>query len=192
MSNGDDEILSVEPVFEGWLSLYLATARLAEQIVKRPIVEHPSGSALLAYDPSRRVAFTVRQTRLPVLYLGEQLLAEAVAGVSEDESPAETARRECREEIGVELQAVDHVGHVWITPSSTTERVHLFLGEYRREDRREIGGGADGELEDLEIREEALADLWGAAVRGEMTDAKLFMLLQALRIKRPELFAANT
>jgi hypothetical protein len=77
-----------------------------------------------------------------------------------------------------------------MTPSSSTERVDLFLGEYRAGSKVAEGGGAQGELEDLDIREEPLARLWSALEAGALTDAKLFMLLQALRLRRPELFGA--
>ena len=188
MPGDADFIQSTERLYEGWLNVLLATAWLSGQITKRPLIEHPSGSAVLAFDPERRVAFTQKQTRLPVLHLGIPPLTEAVAGVAEDESAAETARRECREEIGVELRAMEAVGSVWMTPSTSTERVDLFLGEYGPGDRVGEGGGAEGELEDLAIREVPLAALWSAAERGDLTDAKLFMLLQALRLRRPELF----
>ena len=187
-----DEIIAVDRVYEGWLSLFLAKVRLSGEERVRPLIEHPSGSAILAYDPERCVAFTVRQTRLPVLHLGFDRLPEPVAGANERESPEETARRECKEEIGVELGRVERVGTVWMTPSSSTERVDLFLGEYRASSRVEEGGGAEGELEDLDIREEPLVGLWSALAASTMTDAKLFMLLQALRLRRPELFRAQS
>lgn len=183
-----DKIRNTEVLFEGWLNVLLARAKIAGEETKRIIIEHPSGSSVLAYDPERRVAFTVRQTRLPVLHLGAPTLLEPVAGVAEDESPADTARRECLEEIGVTLRTLEHVGRVWMTPSTTTERVHLFLGEYRAEDCVSSGGGAEGEVEDLHIHEEKISALWASAQGGTLTDGKLFMLMQALRIRRPDLF----
>jgi nudix-type nucleoside diphosphatase (YffH/AdpP family) len=183
-----DRINASTRLFEGWLSVDLLDAELCGHSVTRAIVQHPSGSAVLAFDPDRRVACITRQTRLPVLQTGHPPLAEAVGGAADDESPERTARRECLEETGIDLRCVEHVGHVWATPSTTTERVHLYLGEYGLADRTGQGGGALGEIEMLEVREEPLASLWYSAARGELTDAKLFMLLQALRIRRPDLF----
>jgi hypothetical protein len=65
------------------------------------------------------------------------------------------------------------------------------LAEYRAEDRIGAGGGAADEIETIDAREEPLADLWDEAVSGRVGDAKLFMLLQALRLRRPELFVRN-
>jgi nudix-type nucleoside diphosphatase (YffH/AdpP family) len=183
-----DHILSSRRLFTGWLNLLLLRVRLAGLEEERPVIEHPSGSTVLLYDPNRRVALTVRQTRTPVLMLDHPRLAEAVAGASEHESAADTARREAEEEVGVRLRGVEPVGLVWITPSSTTERVHLFLGEYSQADRVSQGGGLEDENEHLDVREEPLTTLWSNVERGDMTDAKLLLLLQALRLRRPALF----
>lgn len=185
-----DRIISRRSIFEGWFNVLMLKLELGGEQCDRPVVEHPSGSAVLAYDPERRVALTVRETRLAVLHLGCPNLPEPVGGVAEDESRADTARREALEEVGVRLSELHPVGRVWMTPASTTERVDLFLAEYSRADRVSDGGGAEDENEDIEVREEPLAALWAAAERGEMSDAKLFMLLQALRIREPDLFAS--
>lgn len=184
-----DTVLASHVLHRGWLSLRMLRLRLGDIECDRAIVEHVSGATVLAYDPERRVAMTVRQTRDAVLYLGGTPFAEAIAGVTEDEAPADTAQREAFEETGLALRAVEPVAQVWMTPSSTTERVHLFLAEYRATDRIGAGGGAAEEIETIDAREEPLVDLWAEAVSGRVGDAKLFMLLQALRLRRPELFA---
>jgi len=186
-----DTVLAVRPLYSGWLSLQMLRLRLGDVECERAVVEHVSGATVLAYDPVRRVAMTVRQTRDAVLYLGGLPFAEAIAGVTEDEAPADTAVREAYEETGLRLRHVEPVAHVWMTPSSTTERVHLFLAEYAAADRVGTGGGAADEIETIDAREEPLDALWAEAVSGRIGDAKFFMLLQALRLRRPELFAAN-
>jgi nudix-type nucleoside diphosphatase (YffH/AdpP family) len=184
----NDAVLSRRPIYQGWLNLIMLRLRLNGVACERPIVEHVSGATVLAYDPQRRVAMTVRQTRDAVLYLDQSIFPEAIAGVTEDELPAETARREAFEETGLSLRSVESVGHVWMTPSTTTERVHLFLAEYGSADRIGPGGGAVDEIETIDAREEPLSQLWADASSGRLGDAKLFMLLQALKLRRPELF----
>jgi nudix-type nucleoside diphosphatase (YffH/AdpP family) len=183
-----DEILAKRTLFTGWLNLLMLKVRIGGQIVERAIVEHPSGSAVLCYDAGRRVTMLISELRVPVAYLGHPRLREAVAGVAEDDDFAACAIREAMEETGIGLRAVEPVGHVWMTPSTSTERVHLFLAEYRPEDRTGAGGGLFEEGEQLALQETPLAELWSAAAAGELTDAKTFMLLQALRLRRPELF----
>lgn len=124
-----------------------------------------------------------------MLYERHSVLAEPVAGVIEaEECPTHAALREAQEELGLQLRNIEVVGRVWVTPSSTSEKAFLFLGEYEPADRTGSGGGAAGEQENLVIREEPLRELWAAAQGPELMDAKLFMLLQALHIRRPELF----
>lgn len=184
----NDAVLSRRPIYRGWLNLVMLRLRLSGVECERPIVEHVSGATVLAYDAQRRVAMTVRQTRDAVLYLDQPVFPEAIAGVTENELPAETARREAFEETGLSLRSVEPVGHVWMTPSTTTERVHLFLAEYGSSDRIGPGGGAVNEIETIDAREEPLSQLWTDASSGRLGDAKLFMLLQALKLRRPELF----
>ena len=57
-------------------------------------------------------------------------------------------------------------------------------------DRTGEGGGAEGEHENIEVREVPLAALWALAQgRAQAFDLKTLALLQALRLRRPELFA---
>ena len=183
----DDRILAEQKIDEDWLGVLQVKARLDGAVVTRTLIEHPSGSVVLPYNPSSRVAATIRQTRLPVLRSGSPPLREPVAGASEGETPAETARRECLEETGIRLRDLEFVGHVWMDPSSSTERAHIFLGAYSAADRVNEGGGVEGELENVEINEEPLVDLWRAVERGEPMYVNLLICLQALRLKRPEL-----
>jgi nudix-type nucleoside diphosphatase (YffH/AdpP family) len=187
-----DAVLSRRPLYRGWLSLIMLRLRLDGVECDRAIVEHVSGAAVLAYDARRRVAMTVRQTRDAVLHLKQPGFPEAIAGVTETEEPADTARREAFEETGLHLRHVEPVGQVWMTPSSTTERVHLFLAEYDSADRIGAGGGAVDEIETIDAREELLVTLWADATSGQVGDAKLLMLLQALKLRRPELFDRDT
>lgn len=183
-----DTILATRRLFEGWLNILMVTLRVGGRDVEWPLIEAPSGSALLAYDPNRRVAFTVRQTRLAVLQRGHAIFPEPVAGVVDDGDWEETAKREAMEEVGLRIGKIELVGWVWVTPSLSTERVHLYIGEYTTDDRVGGGGGLYEEHEQIDAREEPLDGLWASVQRGDMTDAKLLMTLQALRIRRPDLF----
>lgn len=184
-----DGYVSVTVLRRGWFDLLITRIRLNGREEDRILVDHPSGAAVLLYDPGRRVALVTRQTRDGPLWVGAAGFLEAVAGVSDgDEDPRETARREAAEEVGVMPPEVEWVGRVWMTPSSTTERVHLFLGAYREADRVSAGGGAADENERISAIEVALTELWDRVVGAPIADAKLLMLLQALRLRRADLF----
>lgn len=183
-----DRIVAAERLVDGWFSVERLQVELGGETLQRDILLHPSGATVLAYDPVRRVALTVGETRVPVLRAGLPPLVEAIAGALDGDDPADCARREAMEEAGVRLGVLEPVGVVWMTPSTSTERVHLFLGEYGAADRVGAGGGLAAEGEHLRVREVRLAQLAAWADDGTLADAKTLLALQALRIRRPALF----
>lgn len=183
-----DTILGSRRLYEGWLNLVLVEFSLNGKVEQRPLIEHPSGSAVLPYDPDRRVALVVRQTRLAVLHENASALTEAIAGVAEHDDFAATAKREAFEEGGLRLGALEKVGAIWTDANTSTERIHLFLAEYRESDRVTAGGGLDEENEQLRVLERPLASLWRDVTSAELADAKTLLLLQALRLRRADLF----
>ncbi len=184
----DDAVLSKQTLFSGWINLLMLKLRLGDGEYHRTLVEHPSGAAILAYDADRRVATILQQTRYAPLFLDHPPLAEPIVGAFDGTSPEETARREAIEEVGIHLEKLQPVGQVWITPSTTTERVHLFLGQYDVMSKIAPGGGVLEENEIIKYHEIELPTLWKMVCSGEMTDAKLYMLVHALYARRPELF----
>ena len=187
-----DRILSSHPLYTGWLNLLMLKLRLATgEEIERPIVEHPSGAAVLPYDPERRVALVIREMRAPVLHAGAERFLEPIAGALDDDPPEECARREAMEEGGVRLATLEPVAHLWPTPATTTERVSFFLAPYAAADRVEEGGGLAEESEHIRVVERSLDALWAMVEEGSIRDMKLFVLLQALRIRRPELFGSS-
>ena len=185
-----DRITDIRTLHDGWFGVEMLTLALATgETVEREMVAHPSGAAVLAYDPARRVATMVVQMRPPLLREGLPPLMEVIAGALDDNAAEDCARREAMEEGGLELHALEHVATVWMTPSTSSERVHLFLAKYAGVDRVTEGGGLDEEAEHVRVRELPLARLAALADAGEITDAKTLLLVQALRLRRPALFA---
>ena len=189
------EILERRTVHDGYLTVESLRLRLADgSEVTREVGSHGDAVAVLPYDAGRRTALTVRLMRPPVLdATGLPELEEACAGMIEEGQDAqETARREAREELGVDINQLEPVGVVWSSPGVSTERIWLFLAPYGLADRRAAGGGLEEEHEGITVREAALAELAQASDEGAVADAKLLMLVQALRLRRPNLFQAST
>ena len=111
---------------------------------------------------------------------------EASAGIVDEADPAETARREAREEAGLELGAIEQVAQGWTMPGVSTERMHLYLASYSGRV-REGPGGAD-EDEEITAIEVGLDELARLADGGGLADIKTLALVQTLRLRRPELF----
>ncbi len=182
------EITHIETVHSGWAKFLIATVRLPDgRTFRREIEDHGAAACVLPYDPERRTAVLVRQFRVPVYYAArEPHTLEAIAGIVEEADPAETARREAREEAGLDLGAIEPVGRGWTMPGISTERMHLYLATYGGR-AREGRGGVD-EDEDITAVELALHELARMADAGKLGDIKTLVLVRTLRLRRPELF----
>lgn len=185
------EITRLDALYQGWTTLHLATIRAADgQKIKREIEDHGPAVGALPYDPERRVALLIRQMRVPALHeAGESNLLECPAGLLEEGTPEDNMLRELWEEVGLKLAKLEPVVAGWSMPGLSTERIHLFLAPYSRQDRSGAGGGLESEHEDITAEEVPLAKLAAMADDGRLTDIKTLLLVQTLRLRRPELFS---
>jgi 8-oxo-dGTP pyrophosphatase MutT (NUDIX family) len=106
----------------------------------------------------------------------------------DEDDPADCARREALEEVGLALTSLEPAGAMWTMPGISTEYMHMYLAPYRRSDRAAAGGGVAGEHENITVTEMSLSALAALADRGGLSDLKTFALVQTLRLRRPDLF----
>ena len=189
MTETKHAILRTRTAHAGWAKLLVATIRLPDgRTITREIEDHGAAVCVLPYDPSRKTAVLVRQFRAPVSFAGggDEML-EAVAGILEEGDPADCARREAMEEAGLKLDSVERVFVGWTMPGLSTERMHFYWAAYSGGFQARSGGVvADGEdVMPVEIGLGALADM---ADHGELADVKTLLLVQTLRLRRPDLF----
>jgi nudix-type nucleoside diphosphatase (YffH/AdpP family) len=186
------EILRTEVKDDSWATFLRVEVRLDDgEVVWRQVEDHGSAAAVLPYDPERRTALIVCLFRAPPLYAGaDPIIAEPVAGlVDAGETPEEAARREAMEEAGVRLDRLEPIAEVWASPGISTERMSLYLAPYGAADRVGEGGGLAEEHEGIVVEERTLAELARELDAGRIGDMKLLALVQALRLRRPDLFA---
>ncbi len=119
---------------------------------------------------------------------GQQETLEAVAGIIEETDPAACVHREVMEEARLTLDSLDYLFTAWTMPGISTERMHFYLAVYGGEPRPEIRGGIAGEDEATIAVEIGLAELAGMADDNSLPDVKTLILLQTLRLRRPDLF----
>jgi nudix-type nucleoside diphosphatase (YffH/AdpP family) len=184
------ELVDQKIMHDGWSRLLTLRIRLPDgRVMKREVEDHGAAVGVLPYDPVRRVAMLVRLFRAPVFHAGGVAeMLEAPAGLLEEEDPADCARREALEEVGLGLKSLEPVAGVWTMPGISTEYMHLYLAPYGLGDRKAQGGGVAEENENITVVEMPLAELAGMADRGGLSDLKTLALVQTLRLRRPHLF----
>jgi nudix-type nucleoside diphosphatase (YffH/AdpP family) len=184
-------VTKLEQTHSRWTTMSIATIRMPDgRILSRDVEDHGCAAAVLPYDPLRRTALLVEQLRAAQLVsVGATHSLEAIAGLVEGEDdPAATAKREALEEGGLRLGALEHVASAWSMPGVSTERMTLYLAEYRAEDRVADGGGVALEDEEVRVVEMSLKDLAAWMAAEGFVDMKTLVLFQALRLRRPKLF----
>ncbi|MCJ2073766.1 NUDIX hydrolase [Methylobacterium sp. J-030] len=183
--------LPLKVIHSGWNTFGIATLTLADgSTVPRALKDHGEAACVLPYDPERRVALLVRQARVGPAFWGEHpALDEAPAGGLDGGEPEATAIREAMEEAGVRLRHLERVAHAYSMPSVSSERLWLYLAPYAQADKVGPGGGLHAEGEQVLPVEIPLAELAVAARSGRLPDLKTLVLVQALMLRNPELFA---
>jgi ADP-ribose diphosphatase len=93
------------------------------KVMQLDIVEHPVAVVLVPVDTEGNI-WLIRQYR----HSAEGEILELPAGVTEDNEPVEdSARRELREEIGMQANAIRLIGEFFIAPGYTTEYLYIYL-----------------------------------------------------------------
>jgi ADP-ribose diphosphatase len=118
-----------ERIGQGFFGYQRYRLTLQGEAQTREVVRAGKVAAVLPLDLDRGEIVLIRQFRLPAhLANGHGELVEIVAGrVEAGEQPADTARRECAEEIGVAPSALVELFSYLTTPGLTDEEVTLFL-----------------------------------------------------------------
>ena len=179
-------IQSVETLSHRWARLdrYVIDYRRRDGRIDRLIREvhdHGNGATVLPYDAARGTVLLVRQFRLPAFLNGSDgNLIEACAGLLDGNEPAECARREAAEELGVHVRNLRQVASAYMSPGAITERIALFLADYGAADRFGAGGGHEHEGEDIEVLEMPFDEARQLIRSGGVADAKTLMLVMFL------------
>ncbi len=168
------------PVFAGGLSASL----------RREVFVATDAAIVLPYDPVRDRVLLVEQFRMGPYGRGDPLpfVLEPVAGrVDAGESPEQTARRETREEAGLELDALEHVSSHYCSPGASTEFFHCYLGIADLPDDGRGAGGLDAEHEDIRTHVIPFARAMALMESGEINIGPLVLMLLWLERERPRL-----
>ncbi|TVZ55243.1 nudix-type nucleoside diphosphatase (YffH/AdpP family) [Lutibacter sp. Hel_I_33_5] len=143
------------------------------------------GVAILLYNKDSKKVVLSKQFRTPVFVAGvnQGYSIEVCGGALEgNESPETCVIRESEEEIGYKISNLKKVNTVFLSPGIVKERVHLYVCEYKNEDRINNGGGLLNENEEIEVLEISFEEALKMIEREEIIDARTIMLLQNILI----------
>jgi ADP-ribose pyrophosphatase len=179
-----------EVLAEGFRRYERLRVRRSGENVPRPLDVLRSGpaAAVLPIDPGRDEVVLLRQFRLAAhLANGRVNLVEIVAGhVEADEQPAEAARRECVEEIGVAPGLLVELFTYLTSPGMSDEEITLFLGIVDASGVPERAGAAAEHEETVPMRVPIDAAL-AALAAGTVRNGPLIIALQWLALNRGRL-----
>lgn len=140
------------------------------------VVRHPGAAAVAALDDAGSVTL-LRQYR----HAAGDWLWEVPAGkLDPGEAPEACARRELREEAGLDAGEIEGLGSVLTCPGFCDEVIHLFLATALRAVPQ--NRGADEVI--AEVRQVPLAEALAMIDRGEIRDAKTLAALLHLDRRR--------
>lgn len=186
----DVVIAGREVLAEGFRRYERLRVRRSGENVPRPLDVLRTGpaAAVLPIDPGRDEVVLLRQFRLAAhLANGRGNLVEIVAGhVEADEQPAEAARRECVEEIGVAPGLLVELFTYLTSPGMSDEEITLFLGVVDASGVPERAGAAAEHEETVPMRVPIDAAL-AALAAGTVRNGPLIIALQWLTLNRGRL-----
>lgn len=190
--NPDVVVREEEVVSESWHVLRRTTFDIRRRdgtwtTRTRDIYDTGDAATILLHDAARASVLLVRQFRLPAYAGGHRdgMLIETAAGALDGQDPTAAIRREAAEELGVHVGQLTHVFDAYMSPGSTTQRLHFYAAPYTPAERTGPGGGIGEEGEDIEALEVAFTDALAMVRDGRITDAKTIMLLQWAALEGP-------
>lgn len=177
-------------IYDGWGKFYVLHLTSKDGTTyTRQVDDHGDAVCVLPYDPVRKVATVIRQTRAGPLFMNEtESILELPAGRLETGmSHEQCARAETIEETGIRLRDLELISTFWTAPSVSTERITLFLAIYNEADRVSAGGGLHHEQEEIEVIELPISELVRMADQDALPDLKTYAAVQTLRLRRPDI-----
>ena len=149
---------------------------------------------VLPYDPRADLVLLVEQFRLGPWLRGDPQpwMLEPVAGyIDAGESPEDGARREAREEAGLDLGALHRIGGYYPSPGSVSEYTHSYVALAALAGKDGTIGGLATEAEDIRAHVIAFDRLLALAQSGELATGPLLLSVLWLEKHRERLRAGG-
>ncbi|MGI9488351.1 MAG: NUDIX domain-containing protein [Geminicoccaceae bacterium] len=159
--------------------------------ISREIFERGRAVAVLPYDPQRDEVVLIEQFRPGALGIAAHpWLIETIAGIVEPgEGIKDVARREAKEEAGLELQELEPVISYFASPGGSTETVDLFVARMNASAAGGLFGLAE-EGEDIKVHVLSSDQAFSWLSEGRIKVATAIIALQWLLLNRERLRTA--
>lgn len=179
--NHEEKTISTKHIYTGKvINVDLISVTLPNgKEATRDIVSHPGASVVIPINENNEL-YLVNQFRKPL----ERDSLEIPAGkLDKGEEPIECARRELKEETGLEAQQIKHIISVHSTPGFSNEILHMYLATGLTE-----GTACTDEDEFLDVSKLPIKTLIEKVLSHEITDAKTIIgILLADKIIKGEI-----
>lgn len=191
MKRNDVKILDKKTIHSGYCSVerYSLKNRLFDGKWSAPydreVVRRLNAVAVLPYDPLNNKVVLIEQFRVGAL-LGticdSPWLIELVAGVMDREENIESlARREMKEESGLEVFDLIPIYHYFASPGGSSEEVVIFCAKVDSTKAPEFTGVSD-ENEDIKVHVLDVKEAFLALSSGKINNAATIIALQWLEL----------
>lgn len=152
----------------------------------RELIVKPRAVAVLPYDSRLDQVVLIEQFRIGALASQNTTpwLIEIVAGImdqAEDESYEDVARREMREEIGLEIEVLLPIYEYFTTPGCSTEMIKLFCAKVDSTKAPQFSG-LKQEHEDIKIHLVSTKEAFEAVRLGQINNGMSIIALQWLEL----------
>lgn len=155
--------------------------------IRRELFGRGQAAVVLLYDPAKERVILIEQCRAGALRhalksndASQAWLQEPVAGmIDPGEGIEEAARREAREEAGVEMAELEFICHFYPSPGGSDEILHLYASQVDS-DRLPDYAGLSDDHEDIRILKIPFDQARQALVKGEYNVASTIIALQWL------------
>lgn len=185
-------LLSSEPKYQGFFKVDLCRLRHqtyagGEIEIQREIYQRGNAVGVLLYDPAKDKVVLIEQFRVGVINEDDPWILEIVAGmVDKGESVTDVARRECKEEAGVEVHSFEPIHSFYSSPGGCTEKIDLLCGLIDSGKAKGFHGLAH-EGEDIKVLVVAYDEIHDLMASGKICAAIPLIALQWLQLNRERL-----
>lgn len=187
--------LTKRVLYKGYFSLleyrfqYRKFDGTVSDVVTREILERGHAVVLLAYDKHRDNVVLIEQIRIAAIETeNTPWMLELIAGMidHQGESIEDVARREAKEEAGIEVGRCKPIINYLASPGGLTEKLHILVGEVDSSLAKGIHG-LDEENEDIKVHVMSREQAYQWVEDGVINNAASIIALQWLQLNYSKL-----